>query len=159
MPFSLLANITSIPTVYLELFFNRLRVLPSLGVVMVGNHLVPYLCPHRDVFLPINAVRCAHGASHRCHLPNPVLVPIIPPAPSSRPSMMSRLFPLLLGRFPSIFLLTILYHGVLCRIWGQFNGSLPESMAVCCAHNCGDNQHLDLFTGTPLSEIEMVYEY
>jgi hypothetical protein len=67
----------------------------------------------------------AHIVSHHCHLPNPVTVVIILPPPSSCPLMTNRLFSLLLGRFPSSFLLTMLYSGVLCRLWGQLYGSLP----------------------------------
>jgi len=53
--------------------------------------------------------------------------------PSSCFLMMRRLFLLLLGCSPSIFLLTILYHGGLCRLWGQFNGSFPQShCSVLC---------------------------
>ena len=60
--------------------------------------------------------RGAHIASHHRHLANPVTAPIIPPPPSSCPLMMSRLFPLLLDRFPPSFLLTVLYNGLLCRL-------------------------------------------
>ena len=118
--------------------------------------------PHRDACVPIIAVpRCLTVrisiATYR--LPHAVIVPIIPPAPSSRPLTMSRLFPLLLGHFPSTLLLNILYYGVLCKLLGQFNGSLPQSIAVGCAYNCGHDQHLDLFTGSSPSEIEIEYVY
>ena len=32
---------------------------------------------------------------------------------------------------------------------GQFNGSFPQSIAVCCAHNCGDDQHQNLHWKPP----------
>src|SRR6266446_1060813 len=120
MLFSLLANICAISQLDLELFFNVLRVSALFGCCHGRQLSCPvapsYLCLHWDISFPMPCRRRVCVASHHCRLPNSVLVPIIPPAPSSRPLMMSRLFPLLLGRSPSIFLLTILYHGVLCRI-------------------------------------------
>jgi hypothetical protein len=129
MSFSLLANICVISPLDLELFFNVLRV-STLFLCCHSQQLSrpvapSYLCLHWDISFPMPCRRRVRVASHHCRLPNPVVVPIIPPAPSSRPLMMSRLFPLLLGHFPSYFLLTILYSGVLCRLWGQLYGSLP----------------------------------
>jgi len=103
--------------------------------------------------------RGAHITFHHCCLPNLVTTPIIPPPPSSCPLMISRLLPLLLDRFPSFFLLIVLYSGLLCRLQSQLCGSLPWSTAVCYAHNCGDEQHQYLFIGHPLSKIETVYEH
>jgi len=127
MLFSLLANICPISTLDLELFFNYSGYPPSLGVVTVGNRPIPL--PFRTfVRIGIFPFPCLSAtvriASHHCRLPNPVTVPIIPPPPSPL-LMMSRLFPLLLGRFPSSFLLNILYSGVLCRLSSQLYGSLP----------------------------------
>src|SRR6266567_1167947 len=120
MSFSLLANICAISPLDLELFFNVLRVSALFGCChgrQPSRPVAPsYLCPHWDISFPMPCRRRVRVASHYCRLPNPVLVPIIPPAPSSLPLMMSRLFPLLLGRFPSNLLLTILYHGVLCML-------------------------------------------
>ena len=131
---------------------------PILGIVMSR----PYLCPYRDACIPIIAVpRCltVRVASH--HFP-PTTSGNCSHQPAfsiSHPLRMSRLFPLLLGHFLSTLLLTILYYGVLCKLLGQFNGSLPQSIAVGCTHNCGHDQHLDLFTGSSLSEIEIEYLY
>ena len=135
---------------------------PILGIVTVGNrpdctsvHIGTLAFPS----LPCLAASLCASLPIIFRLPHPVIVPVIPPSPSSRPLRMSRLFPLLLGRFPSTLLLTILYYGVLCKLLGQFNGSLPQSIAVGCTHNCGHDQHLDLFTGSSLSEIEIEYLY
>jgi hypothetical protein len=69
-------------------------------------------CPFPSMLCLVAAV-CGspHVPSHHSHqprLPNAVVVLIIPPDPSSRPSRMGILFPLLLGRFPSNLLLIIL---------------------------------------------------
>src|SRR6266700_4592920 len=70
--------------------------------------------PFRCAFVPLSTLGCSFPmpccrrvcvVSHHCRLPNLVV------APSSRLLMMRRLFPLLLGRFPSNIFLTILYHG------------------------------------------------
>jgi len=162
MSFTLLANISPLSIVDLGFFFNILRVSAHFGCCHGGQPSRPYLCPYRDTCVPIIAVpRCltVRVASH--HFP-PTTSGNCSHQPAfsiSRPLRMSRLFPLLLGRFLSTLLLTILYYGVLCKLLGQFNGSLPQSIAVGCTHNCGHDQHLDLFTGSSLSEIEIEYLY
>src|SRR6266699_2807943 len=101
MSFSLLANICAIFPLDLELFFNVLRVSALFGCChgrQPSRPVAPsYLCLHWDISFCRRRVRVA---SHHCRLPNPVLVPIIPPAPSSRPLMDEQAVSTATGPFP-----------------------------------------------------------
>src|SRR6266568_1400585 len=83
MSFSLLANICTISPLDSELFFKVLRVSTLLGCChgrQPSHPVAPsYLCPHWDISFPMPCCCCVRVASHHCHLPNPVLIPIIPP--------------------------------------------------------------------------------
>src|SRR6266699_2458219 len=83
MSFSLLANICAIFPLDLELFFNVLRVSALFGCChgrQPSRPVAPsYLCPYWDISFPMPCRRHVCVTSHHCHLPNPVLVPIIPP--------------------------------------------------------------------------------
>ena len=140
-------------TYKLLLFFNVLRVSALFGCCDSQQPLPLRTFVHIGIF-----------PSHALLLPCACFFPSVPLTKSGTcshhpacsiipPLMMSRLFPLLLGYSSSVFLPTTLYHGVLCRLLDQFNGSLPQSIAVCCVHNCGDNPHQGIFSGSSLSEI------
>ena len=127
--------------------------LPSLGVVTVSNHCPSVPLSILGYFLPMPCCCHVRVFSHQCHWPNPVLVPIIPLVPLSHPWWWAGCFHCYWGILPQFFCqlhCTMVYYG---RLLDQFNGSLPQSIAVCCAHNCGDNPHQDIFSGSSLSEI------
>src|SRR6266446_2178713 len=116
------AVLTTMLYLQIIIIFQCTQGLCPLWVVTLSNHCpsVPFVhigifsfhallqpCAH---FFPSGPLTKSSTCSH-----HPAW-PIIPPL------MMSRLFPLLLGHSPSVFLPTTLYHGIFCRLLDQFNG-------------------------------------